>query len=155
MKTARTVLNHLFLPFKDKIIYHKCIQLLKEKLPKEWLPLIQFIKLRQKKLIVGVTHPALLHELNLNRRTVLKKVEEIYQSSPRCLKYFPRPVGVVVELVPPKPVEEEFQPPPPPVYPYRAKGEFEIPVKDPELREIFMRIRNTLRKKWEEGNGKG
>jgi len=145
MKQSREVINHLFYPFRGVVHRYKCIQLFKRGLPAAWHPFLAEIKVRNGRMFVLVTHPALLQEVRWRKGWLLERWEEVRRSKPVCGKYLPPVGGVKVQLVPsppaPSPPASPTLPPPP------ARGEFENRAQNRRVWELAEEIRSILRDK--------
>ncbi len=142
MKNSAQVLSHIVhQPQYKKLSQHQCINTIKTLLPPHLQTMISFAYVKHKVLYFVLNHPGAKQEFDIiiaSIKTPLKlhppqKCQELdFEDIRAYVSHKPLPKEA-------EPVKETV-----PMYEERATGEFENPVKDPELHNIIEKIRATI-----------
>ncbi|HFC03749.1 MAG TPA: DUF721 domain-containing protein [Nitratifractor salsuginis] len=147
MKTAQSLLaslvdTHTFRPLSQ----HRCYRKFLELLPPRFRQAIAFVTVKNRQLMVALSHPGYKMELNYNQDVLKSLLRTLMEARPDCAfmaadrivifhsKYHPMPGGSEKSETVPR-------------YREAADGAFRLPESDPELREAFLRIREHIRRK--------
>jgi len=144
MKTARTLLDsitslHTFRPLSR----HRCYRAFLEMLPARYRHGIAFITVKNRRLMVALSHPGLKMELNYNQELLKGLLRKLIEHSQECR--FMEADEVVIFLSRfHRPSEENAAVSTLPRYTELAEGAFTIHTDNEALRETLERIRNAI-----------
>jgi len=144
MKNASMILSHLtnqpqFKYLKQQACYSKYLSLLGEK----WQKAIAFVYIKNETLFVAVTHPGFKMELHYNRDLLKSVLTQLASLDRECAML--RAEKVVVfhskyrSIVKESPDDETI-----PYYQELATSQFRVETEDPELKQMFEKIKETI-----------
>ncbi|ADV45692.1 DciA family protein [Nitratifractor salsuginis] len=145
MKTARHLLaslcdTHAFRPLEQ----HRCTRRFLELLPPRFQQAIAFVTVKNRQLMVALSHPGYKMELNYNQDVLKSLLSTLIDTCPECrfmeadrIVIFPSKFHTGSNSS--KEDEETV-----PHYSELATGTFRIPETDEPLRECFLKIRHDI-----------
>ena len=143
MKTARTLLAsitslHTFRPLSR----HRCYRAFLEMLPARFRQGIAFVTVKNRRLMVALSHPGLKMELNYNRELLKGILSKLTAHREECR--FMEADEVVVFLSRYHRPKDTAREPTVPRYTELAEGNFTAETENGELRETLERIRKAI-----------
>ncbi|WP_292658854.1 hypothetical protein [Nitratifractor sp.] len=150
MKTAQMLLaslvdTHRFRPLSQHHCYRKFLELL----PPRFQEAIAFVTVKNRQLMVALSHPGYKMELNYNQDLLKSLLSSLIAQSPECAFMAADRIVIFASKYHPMPNEDSTDETVP-RYAEAAVGEFRLPDADPRLRESFQKIRQLIRRHREE-----
>lgn len=144
MKQADELLDHLLRPFGGRVSRYRCYERIKLLLPQPIVEEIAFMYVKNKTLFFVVKNSAIVFELNYKLNSVKPVLTAFAATHPdMCTEPFDDVKAFATKYVPQEPPQElKFF-----AIPEKSKGEFENPMKEPQLYAIVEAIRQTIKKK--------
>ena len=146
MKRANEILNVVkSRPYFKSVQKYSCYNKLLTLLPPRFKNAIAFFYIKNNTLFGGLSHPGFKMELNYNKDLVKALLKEIAKIEIECKELFESVKDVkffVSHHHTPAPIIEHNSNP---KYKELAKGEFKILASDKELKEIFEKIRKSIK----------
>ena len=144
MKKSAAILEHLvdqsqFKPLRQ----HRCYRLFLDLLPPRFRHAIAFVTLKNRRLMVGLSHPGYKMELNYNQELLKSLLTTLRQHRPECA--FMEAESVVLFHSRYHPFDKEISDTVP-HYRELAEGTFTTLPSDEKLREHFESIRRHIRR---------
>ncbi len=138
------ILSHLtsqpqFKYLKQQACYRKFISLLGEK----WQKAIAFVYIRNETLFVAVTHPGFKMELHYNRDLLKSVLTQLGSLDPECTMLQAKEVAIFHSKYR-SVIKENSQEQTIPYYHELASSDFAIETEDPDLRQTFEKIKETI-----------
>ncbi|NPA04427.1 MAG: hypothetical protein GXO61_06150 [Epsilonproteobacteria bacterium] len=139
MKEPASIFHRLFSNHK---FYrrHKCLSRLISLLPTTMQEQIHYAYLKGKTLFFVLKHPGYVMEFNYNKKVINQVLSKLKRGYPFCEDVEVRAIQVYDKFIPQKDTICDTEK----TYTERAKGEFEIKTDDPELKELFIKIKKAI-----------
>jgi len=146
MKTAQSLLaslvdTHAFRPLSQ----HRCYRKFLELLPPRFREAIAFVTVKNRQLMVALSHPGYKMELNYNQDLLKGLLKTLIEAKPECAFMAADRIVIFPSKYHPMPDASDERESIP-RYREAAEGNFPLPESDPELRDAFLRIRESIRR---------
>jgi hypothetical protein len=144
MKNMSMILSHLtnqpqFKYLKQQACYKKYLSLL----GKKWQKAIAFVYIRNETLFVAVTHPGFKMELHYNRDLLKSVLTQLSSLDPECTMLQAKEVVIFHSkyrsIIKTSQKETTI-----PYYQELAHSDFTVQTDDPELKQMFEKIKETI-----------
>ncbi len=142
MKTAREIISHISnKPQNSQIIKTACIDKLISILPKHLANAVMFTYIKNKTLFFVLNHPGLKMEFNYKHNLIKSLLKKIKDIDLKCQTIEVDEIkSFVSNKIPTKKTAEKVL-----TYQERSTGEFENLATSDELKELFEKIKETIK----------
>ncbi len=140
MKKIDDILHNLF--SNKNFLEQQCFNRLLKALPHTTRQMVSHIYRRDRVLYFVLTHPGYQIEFNYSKKLINDILNRLKEIDGRCKALQIDEIKAYAKFIPQtKPKKRGLQ-----TYKERASGEFEIETKNPDIEEIFQKIKEAIRK---------